>query len=105
VVGNLESTFHKEKFRNMFHGAFVSARAAQVINSEVFDGLLRGDALIAIENTKYLVPFTKTERDTINAKIDEFANSRQWNKLASTSVYTCILCRDACVITDNAVFL
>ncbi len=86
----MESILSKEKFKDCFDAAFVSARAAQTLGSVSFDGVMKDNSIIAVENAKFMIPLSKSERETVNLKIDELASSHGWRKSEGTAVSTFI---------------
>ena len=78
----METVLGKGKFHQLFDAAFVSVRAAQSIDSESFNSTLKKGATVGVENAKFMIPLSKSEREIVNSKIDELAAKHNWRKMA-----------------------
>ena len=85
MFGSIESVLSKGKFHELFDAAFVSVRAAQSIDSDAFNNSLKKGATIAVENTKFMIPLSKSDREVVNSKIDELATKHRWHKMEGWS--------------------
>lgn len=73
----------KQKYQGFFHGVFVSARYAQLVNYKVLSDILAPTAdsgiapVVAVETAKFLVSLGSDVKRDFTAKIDEFASQKQ----------------------------
>ena len=76
-----------EKYKNFFDGMFVSLRQAQFMHSEVADSILKPSALIGVETGKFMVHYTKKEKEELMDKVQELAVGRGWKMLEEMPIF------------------
>lgn len=73
----------KQKYQGFFHGVFVSARYAQLVNYKVLSDILVPSStsgiapVVAVETAKFLVSLSSDVKRDFTGKIDEFASQKQ----------------------------
>jgi hypothetical protein len=81
LCGNPTDELNKAKFRNFFHGIFLSSRSASFARDPVASNILREGGTVAIESAKFLVPLSKDQREEFSLREREFAISSGWTSL------------------------
>ena len=76
-----------EKYKNFFDGMFISLRQAHFMQSEVADTILKPGALIGVETGKFMVHYTKKEKEEVTNKLQDLATCRGWKMLEEMPVF------------------
>ena len=76
-----------EKYKNFFDGMFISLRQAHFMQSEVADTILKPGALIGVETGKFMVHYTKKEKEEVTNKLQDLATGRGWKMLEEMPVF------------------